>query len=275
MPTKKASEKYELDSIDGLRREIVGHWAPEKHLRLRHYIDITRAVRRKFGGNTSYIDLYSGPGRARIAKTGEIIDGSAVLAASEAARHEKFGTIHIGDIDAINVEASESRLVRLGMKNIHSHVGSAKDTVSSIVHSLSKTGLHLAFLDPYSIHALPFEIIKILATKSRMDLIIHVSSMDLQRNVRQMMGNGRLSHFVPGWESNIDQTQRHDLIVRAVFQYWLSLLRDLGFFVSHNIERVSGSKNQTLYWLVLASRHEIADQFWGQVSNVESQRRLF
>jgi len=57
MPTQKDDDRYEIDPEDGLRRAIVGDWAPEKHLRLQKYVDITRAVRRKFGGNATYIDL--------------------------------------------------------------------------------------------------------------------------------------------------------------------------------------------------------------------------
>ncbi len=275
MPTKRASEKYELDPIDGLRREVVGHWAPEKHRRLQNYVDITRAARRKFGGNSTYIDLYCGPGRARIKTTDIVIEGSAVLAVSEALKKEAFGSIHIGDVDRVNLAACESRLQSLGVRRLATYEGKAEATAASIVPTLSKSGLHLAFLDPYSIEALPFEVIQTLAALPRMDIIIHVSIMDLQRNVRQMMTSGRLRRFAPGWEQSVDPAQRNDLAVLAVFRHWRGLLTQLGYQVSDNIERVSGAKNQPLYWLVLAGRHALADTFWGEVSNVEPQARLF
>src|SRR5690242_16828689 len=107
-----------MDEHDGLRRAIVGSWAPEKHLRLRKYVDITRAVRARFGGNATYIDLYCGPGRARLRETGEVVDGSAIVAAIEAARKTPFRQVIVGDIDPLNVNACEERLKRLGVTNV-------------------------------------------------------------------------------------------------------------------------------------------------------------
>jgi three-Cys-motif partner protein len=274
MPTKRANERYDKDPGDDLRREIVGQWAFEKHLRLRRYVDITRATRRKFKGNSTYIDLYCGPGRAVIKDTGEVIPGSAVLAATEAQRTEPFGSVHIADVDDENLSACHARLAESGISNVTKHLGAAENTAGAVVRDLSRTGLHLAFLDPYSIDAMPFSVIRTLAQVQRMDLIIHVSLMDLQRNLREKMRTGRLNMFAPDWARGVDQTQRDDLVLLAVFAHWRKLLGDLGYQVSDNIERVSGSKNQPLYWLVLAGRHKLADKFWAEVSHVDPQGRL-
>ena len=107
-----------------------------------------------------------------------------------------------------------------------------------------------------------------------MDLLIHVSTMDLQRNLIQMSEDGRLDRFAPGWRSHVDLNQRNDIAKMQVFKHWISLFTKLGYNVSDNIERVSGAKNQPLYWLVLAAKHPLADKFWGQVSNVEPQTRF-
>jgi three-Cys-motif partner protein len=274
VPTKRTSERYEIDPSDGLRREVVGQWVREKHLRLRRYVDITRATRRKFGGNSTFIDLYCGPGRCWIKDTGEAIEGSAVLAATEARERDAFGKIHIGDLDQENLSACTSRLHSLGITNVTTYLGPAAMTAAEVIRTLSPTGLHLAFLDPYSIDALPFSVISTLAQLKRMDLIIHVSLMDLQRNLREKMRSGRLDAFAPGWKNAVDQAQRGDLTLLAVFAHWRKLLVQMGYQVSDNIERVSGSKNQPLYWLVLAGRHKLADKFWSEVSHVEPQGRL-
>lgn len=68
---------------DGLELDEVGAWAKEKHERLRKYVDISRAVRRKFlsrSGCATYIDLFCGSGRAFIRDTNEKIDGSPLVA---------------------------------------------------------------------------------------------------------------------------------------------------------------------------------------------------
>ncbi|MEL6046741.1 three-Cys-motif partner protein TcmP [Stenotrophomonas maltophilia] len=275
MPTKRPEERYDIDPVDGGRREIVGSWVQEKHLRLRHYVDISRAARRKFDRNSTFIDLYCGPGRAVVKDTGEVIPGSAIAACAEAARYTSFGTIHIADLDAINVSACLDRLNREGLGPISTYTGKAEETARQVVSKLSPSGLHFAFLDPYSVQALPFEVIQTLAELPKMDLLIHFSTMDMQRNVKQLMSNGKLDLFAPGWRDHVDPAVRNDVAVLAVFRHWCGLIKKLGYQdVSDNVELVSGSKNQPLYWLVLASKSTLGQDFWGKVSNVTAQHRF-
>ena len=68
---------------DGLPLDEVGPWAKEKHERLRKYVDISRAARRKFvqgEGGATYIDIYCGSGRAIVRDSNERIDGSPLVA---------------------------------------------------------------------------------------------------------------------------------------------------------------------------------------------------
>lgn len=274
MPTSKDQDKYELDPHDGLRRAIIGSWAPEKHLRLRKYVDITRAVRRKFGGNATYIDLYCGPGRARVRENGEVMDGSAVVAAMEAGKRNPYREIVIGDLDPVNVEACRDRLEKIGGTPVRAFAGTAADVAEQILPTLHPTGFNLAFLDPFNIEALPFSVIQTLARAQRMDLLIHVSIMDLQRNVRAMATSGKLDAFAPGWRTTVNPAATNSALVMGVFEHWRRLLKDLGYIVSTNIERVRGNRNQPLYWLVLASKHDLADKLWAEVSQVEPQTRF-
>src|SRR5438034_8413582 len=65
---------------DGLPLDEVGPWAKQKLERRRRYVDISRATRRKFvqgTGGATYVDLFSGTGRAIIRDTAEKLDGSA------------------------------------------------------------------------------------------------------------------------------------------------------------------------------------------------------
>lgn len=276
MPTKRTDERYETDPADGFRREVVGTWASEKHLRLRHYVDISRAARRKFEGNSTFIDLYSGPGRARIRSTDSWVPGGTLVAASEAMRVSPFGRIHLGDLDPVNVLACKARMELEQLGPISTYVGKAQDTAEQVAGNLTKSGLHFAFLDPYSVQALPFGVIQTLAQLPRMDLLIHFSAMDLTRNVKRLMANGGLDEFAPGWEEHADPAEKNAVAVSRVVQHWCNLIRGLGYQdVSDRLELVSGDKNQPLYWLVLASRSTLGKRFWGEVSNVTPQTRLF
>lgn len=275
MPTKRTDERYEIDQIDGLRRELVGRWVKDKHERLLHYIDISRAARRKFGGNSSFIDLYCGPGRSRVKGTSEHLPGSTVAAALEAHRNTPFGSVHFGDLDHTNVQACETRLAREHIAPRLSYTGPAEETAKKVVANLSDTGLHFAFLDPYNVGSLPFSVIQTLASKPRMDLLIHFSAMDLSRNIRQYMQSGVLERFAPNWRSQVDANARNDLAVLSLVHYWCNLIRRLGYQdVSERLELVSGDRNQPLYWLVLASRNPLGTKFWGEVSNVTPQARF-
>lgn len=74
---------------DGLVVQCVGAWAKEKHDYVRRYIAATHAARRKYlvskgrrpAGGAGYIELFAGPGGARIRSSDEIIDGSPLVAA--------------------------------------------------------------------------------------------------------------------------------------------------------------------------------------------------
>jgi three-Cys-motif partner protein len=100
----------EVDPADGLPVSEVGEWAQEKHALLHRYVDITKAARRKFTdvsrapnrrGGAAYIEVFSGPGRARTKETGTLIDGSPLVAFKCAVKGGvPFSEIHLGDIRA-------------------------------------------------------------------------------------------------------------------------------------------------------------------------------
>jgi len=150
-------------------------------------------------------------------------------------------------------------------------------TVDSVVSRLNKSGLHFAFLDPYKLDPLPFSIIQRLASLERMDMLIHVSIHDFQRNLRLYMQErgGPLDRFAPGWR-NVDVQDRDsdNKIRRAIFDHWLGLIRGLDMAGAEGVETVTGSRRQRLYWLVRVARHGLAHEFWNKIRNVSPQGRL-
>jgi three-Cys-motif partner protein len=266
-----------LIADDGLPLTSVGEWTLQKHERLRRYVGITRAVRQKFARTeTTYIDLYCGPGRSVIEENGEIIDGSPVIAARTAKdAGVTYTDLHLADVDPNFVDAACKR-VPPAAGRIHRYQGAAEDTVGSIVARLSTSGLHFAFLDPYKLDPLPFSIIGKLASLKHMDMLIHVSIHDWQRNLRLYMTEhgGPLDRFAPGWRDAVDERGSDNKIRRAIFNHWIGLIRALDMAPSEGIEIVSGSKRQPLYWLVLVARHELAHEFWDKIRNVSQQGRL-
>ena len=88
----------------------------------------------------------------------------------------------VADADSRLVAATVERLRRENAP-VYSETGPAEVTVDRIIPKLNKSGLHFAFLDPYNLGALPFKVIKKLAQLQRMDILVHVSVQDLNRNL--------------------------------------------------------------------------------------------
>ena len=154
--------------------------------------------------------------------------------------------------------------------------GRATDTAPRVAARLNKHGLHLVFLDPFSLEDLPFSVIKTFSSFKYVDMLIHVSAQDLQRNWDRYVAStdGTLDRFAPGWRDVVDLRQRKDAARAAYISYWVSKTEGLGF-PPGRFELITGSKNQRLYWLVLLSRHKRAAEFWDKIRGITGQRELF
>ncbi|MET3842058.1 three-Cys-motif partner protein TcmP [Bradyrhizobium sp. OAE829] len=278
-----AKKVDKFDPEDGLIVSEVGAWATEKHERLRKYVDASRGARAKFlpprgTGGATYIDLFSGPGRSVIEKTSNFIDGSPLIAYKAARQSDtRFSELYLNDIDPDNTAALDRRVKALGGA-ARIYTKPAERAVDDIVASVNPSGLHFAFLDPYNIETLPFSIIRKLTSLTHIDLLIHVSVFDLQRNLRRYVAPEapQLDAFMPGWRDAVDvDVNRPDQAVRhSLLQYWLGEIRRLGTSPAEGIELVSGPGGQRLYWLVFVSAHELARRLWDDIRNVHVQTRM-
>lgn len=72
---------------DGLPVQCVGSWTRDKHEYLRRYIDATANARAKYvgRGGAAFLDLFAGPGCARVRTSRLVVDGSPLIAL----KHEK------------------------------------------------------------------------------------------------------------------------------------------------------------------------------------------
>lgn len=273
------SAAYERDPGDGLSREVVGPWVREKHQRLAKYVDISRGVRKSFiqGAGATYIELFSGPGRARIKDTSDVIDGSAIVAWQTARTGgAPFTEVLIADKSRELASAAARRLKRVGAP-VRFTVGPARETVDRIIARLSPDALHVVFLDPHGLNALPFEVIAKLARPRHVDFLIHVSSQGLQRNLRRALTARRsaLDIFAPGWRNGLNSATSDDAAIRSHFwKHWRGLLIGEGLSTAESAEKITGQQNQSLYWLAFAARHERALEFWEKIRNVSGQRQL-
>ena len=276
-----SKKPIKLDPVDNLIVGEVGPWATEKHDRLRKYIQASHGARAKFlppvgTGGASYIELYSGAGRSLITGTNQIIDGSAVVA-FKAARDSghRFSEMHLSDLEKQNSAALAQRIKALGGAAT-SYVGDANIVVDQVMNAINPYGLHLAFLDPFNLAQLPFTIIEKMLRVQRMDMIIHVSLQDLQRNLDEYSRvGGTLDIFAPGWRDVVNVRQSMAALRAAIIEYWLAAIRSLGTHPATGIPLIVGEKNQRLYWLIFLSSNQLGQKLWNDVQNLSGQGSLF
>lgn len=266
-----------IDGDDGLPAEEVGVWAKEKHDYLCRYIDISRSTRAKYlgtgKGGATYIDLFCGLGRCKVRDSGEWIDGGVVAAWKKSQEgNAPFSQVFIGDLDAQRRQAAATRLRNLGAPVIEVD-GAAVDAVKAVIAQLNVYGLHFAFLDPFDLAALNFDIIVALSSLKRIDMLVHISQMDLQRNVVSYVTteNSPFDTFAPGWREKVCIAQGQQELRQQIFQFWRAKVADLGVWPSTDMRLLTGSNNQPLYWLLMAAKHSLPHKFWAAASNVEGQ----
>lgn len=258
----------------------VGDWAENKHSRIRRYVDITRGVRKMFTGpnkpGTTYIELFSGPGQARLKDKNKVVDGSPVIAVKAAkATGVPFTEVHFGDLNTKYLE-SLRRKIESDSDAIFTYPGLATETVDQIAGALNPSGYHFAFLDPYNLR-LPIGIIERLGKLQRIDLLIHISVNDLQRNLDNYLAekSTTLDDFAPGWRDAISAPVNSPAIRHEIVRYWAQLVEDrTGLSVAERFELIKGPQNIPLYWLAFASRNPRGHEFWDKIRSTGPQREL-
>lgn len=269
-----------VEGDDGLPAEDVGVWAIEKQNYLCRYIDISRGVRKKYigagKGGATYVDLFCGPGRAKI-PSGEFIDGSCLAAWHKSVEGgAPFSKMLIADMDEVRLGAAVERLQQAGAP-VTGFVGPAVETVQSVLSHLPKYALNFTFLDPFSLGDLDFKLFMSLSRQRRMDIIVHLSQMDLQRNLDRNISaaSSAFDRFAPGWRQTVTVEQGQKAIRSELIEYWKDLIATVGFKASTDMRLVRGTREQPLYWLLLIASHELAHKFWADAANTEGQGTLF
>lgn len=108
-------------------------------------------------------------------------DRQAFLQLLAQTSHAPFNAVYISDKESRLLESSRLRLASVGAP-VSAIPGPASEALPEIIKKLDHSGLHLAFLDPYNLANLSFDLIEGLS-KVRADILLHLSIADLRRNV--------------------------------------------------------------------------------------------
>ena len=253
----------------GRSNDGVGSWVPDmKHTFLAKYVEGTRQARKKFKKRV-YVDLFCGPGRIRVKGEESSRHGGAQVAWLHSRLDDaEFTSCLVADLDAARADACAKRLRAFGAP-VQAFVGPADDTVDQVLKEIPRDALCLAYLDPYNLQYLTFNIIEKLSRLKYVDFAVHFSTMDLRRNVLMEYSHerARFDSAAPGWREHIDAAAfvRGDAD-EAFFEYWCGLVSRLGFSISKRMPLVRDDGNRPLYHLVFFSRHPLPNRIWGDVA---------
>ena len=250
--------------------QCVGPWVEDKHNYLRRFIEATRGPRAQYltsapgrpAGGAAFIDLFAGPGRARVRETGKFIRGSPAIAVEQS--DAPFSDVILCDIEAENIGALRKRLSG-HEKRIHVVEGDCNATIDEVVRLTPPYGLNTALIDPYGLMPLSFETIRKLACVKRMDLIVHFPIGDIKRNFQRCLDTDYLDTFlgITTWREQVrDPSDAAKLI---------DIFRDrLGAF-DYRQEQVrsvpiKNSTNVVMYDLVYATKHPKGNAIWQSIA---------
>lgn len=263
-----------IPTEDGLPALGIGEWAQDKHRILTHYIEASSPARRKAYPESAFIDLYCGPGRAFVKGRVSFEDGSPLIAARVARnKGNPFSHFFINDEDEEFVKACSTRLSKIETKRL-AMVGKAEENIDAIIRLIPRKGITIAFVDPFNL--VPFTIIEKLAALPKMDIILHISIQDLNRNVFRYVEEKSpiLEAFAPGVTDAVKLTTQPK-VFQDVCDYWRALVETTGLKIGERFKTITGPRNAPLYWLVIAARHPLADKIWSSIVIAGKQKNLF
>ena len=241
----------------------VGNWVVRvKHTYLCRYIDSARyaATSPRWPGGWIYLDPFCGPGRIRVENEVQTRPGG-VVAAWEQSKFSgaPFRKVLIGDLKKESVDACEARLRAIGAP-VTPFALPAVDSVKEMVKHVPERALCLAYIDPFKIGVLDFDIFRTLAAL-RADLVVNFFSSDLRRNV-DTAGDA----LNPGWRARLPSDLNRASLAAEWFDDWQRQVQSLGFKMARAMQSAKNRNNSEMYKLVFFAKNEFPVGLWDDVA---------
>lgn len=172
-----------------------GPWCLTKLISLAYFVDIYTRIIPKVGvfEKMRYIELLSGAGLCRIKETGDIVAGSALIAATMCNR--EFDEYILVEADQKRADALQKRM-KVITKNASIIVADCNQYIDDIVNSIGDRDHYLAFIDSEGLEVDWVTVKKLLSKQG--DLIFNFQSSMVARVV------GRAKAGMKGDEKKLD-----------------------------------------------------------------------
>lgn len=266
---------------DGLPVQCVGPWSQEKHEILGKYLAGSGGPRRGYlpppigrGGGAAFVDLFAGPGRARVRTSGRLVDGSPLIALKQPVG---FTRLVLCELDAENVSTLRTRTASARVP-VTIVPGDCNEKVADVVAAIPKAGLNVALVDPYGLEGLRFETIARLAHFQRMDLVLFFPIGEIRRNLERYRARytALLNRTLGSedWQKAVRGTRD----VFKLIPFFQRQLQGLGYSAEQvRTAEMKSDTNVPLYHLVFASKHPRGSAIWKSITKrtPAGQARLF
>lgn len=269
------AEVHEI-SADGLPVDEIGSWSLEKHNLLGLYGALFSTGMKNRWNLRVYLDLYAGPGHARIRGTEQMVETSPLIALRVP---DPFDRYIFCDKDPEFVDALRQRVERDAPgADVRYHVGDCNEIVSDLLADIpqaskARTVLSLAFLDPRGIGGLKFSTLERLSERYVDFIMLLALSMDAHRfqtiyahednpTVDAFLGD---SSWRERWEKAASRGVEFRRFLAEEFAKQMESLGCLSTGRETMKEIRSDEKNLPLYHIAFFSRHDRGYTFWRQV----------
>lgn len=261
---------------DDERTPDVGSWAEQKYALLENYCEMFATAMKDKWDSRVCVDLFAGPGRARIRGTSKILPGSPTIALGVRNPFDRYVFV---DADQRNVSALEQRVQRdHATRDVVYLCGDANEVGPEVVRAMTR-GLDrnrmLAFclLDPFAIENLKFSTVERLAQVKVDFLVLIPSEMDANRNQARLLKADYplLDRFLgrqdwrDEWLRVSSDSNPGSFGAFVVDQFGRSM-ESIGYIYERGRAAVPIKRDdgRILYYLALYSRHPLGAKFWRQ-----------
>ena len=271
---------------DGLVIPEVGSWALEKYRRVWYYDQILSTGMKERWHQRVYIDVFSGPGYARVRGSDLIVAGSPILSLkvkdpfTKYIFCEKDGNLLGALMERVAREAPEA-----DVDFVH---GDANDLVDEIIgrippFSRGNTQLSFCFVDPFSVD-LSFDTIRALGNARSMDFLILLAlGMDANRNLGLYLKeeHDRIERFLgdAAWREKWEDAQRNGYtFIYFLAVHYIQAMSTFGYLGTtpdqlHPVR--SDTKNLGLYYLAFFSKSDLGRKLLKDVLHYSSEQLGF
>lgn len=260
---------------DGLFIHNVHIWSEEKYKLVGGYCDIFTKGMRRHWEKLVYVDLFSGPGYARIKENNNILLSSPLIALS---LPQPFDIYIFCDEDENSIKALSNRIERdYPEKEVYYFIGDCNvliDKIKAIIpsHSTKNRVLTFCFADPFDLN-LHFNTISNITSNKLVDiLILQAYFMDANRNLEYYLNENshKIAQYLGSttWRDDFMKSEYYpNDFIKFIAYYYDEKMKVLSYpYVSRNIIKYP-IKNVPLYYLSFYSKHERGQDFYKKVQD--------